>query len=170
LVCNSSKQENSGSHHALTTLRLIDSTDLHFCRSPYPLEGLEIDSAPDDSEIDDDFELLDDSAVAEDSISNKDTNYELAEDQQVDEDADEFEEDEYEEVEGEHIADVGSGWARIVRTPIRRGRRTILDLCIATEKDGSQGQITRVVCSRRGNGAPLHPQARKSRWGDLWPC
>lgn len=86
-----------------------------------------------------------------------------------DEDYDE-EGDQQEDCGLKQVADLGSGWARIVAAPIRRGRRTILHLCKSTEKDGSRGAITQVVCSRRGKAAPLHLQARKSRWGDLWPC
>jgi ribosomal protein RSM22 (predicted rRNA methylase) len=123
---------------------------------------------PEDSDIghDDDFEVMEESASGE-VLSPPDA------EEQVDGSEEEYEEEEEDEELGEDddsVADVGSGWARIVRSPVRRGRRTILDLCMATEKDGSRGEITRVVCSRRGHAAPLHPQARKSRWGDLWPC
>lgn len=125
---------------------------------------------PEDSDIgdDDDFEVMEESASGE-VLAPPDA------EEQVDRSEEEYEEEEEEEDEelgedDDSVADVGSGWARIVRSPVRRGRRTILDLCMATEKDGSRGVITRVVCSRRGHAAPLHPQARKSRWGDLWPC
>lgn len=125
---------------------------------PYPLEGLTIEPPEED-----DFEFI------EDPLNKQDETHE-----ESDDDSNELEEyeeeDDGEVVTGNRVADVGSGWARIVRTPIRRGRRTMLDLCAATEKDGSRGEVTRVVCSRRGHAAALHPQARKSRWGDLWPC
>lgn len=138
------------------------------CSLPYPLEGLQIVAPPEDSDIghDDDFEVMEESASGE-VLAPPDA------EEQVDGSEEEYEEEEEDEELGEDddsVADVGSGWARIVRSPVRRGRRTILDLCMATEKDGSRGVITRVVCSRRGHAAPLHPQARKSRWGDLWPC
>jgi ribosomal protein RSM22 (predicted rRNA methylase) len=134
---------------------------------PYPLEGLTIE-APEEEDfefIEDPMSLLDKTREESEDGSHESEEFE----------GEEYEEEEYEEEEddgvmGNRVADVGSGWARIVRTPIRRGRRTLLDLCAATEKDGSRGVVTRVVCSRRGHASPLHPQARKSRWGDLWPC
>lgn len=127
---------------------------------PYPLEGLTVETSEEE------FEFI------EDPLSKLDGTREESEDDSHDPEEYEAEEDDEENdvVIGNRVADVGSGWARIVRTPTRRGRRTVLDLCAATEKDGSRGAITRVVCSRRGDTASLHPQARKSRWGDLWPC
>lgn len=151
-------QRVSKRHSKPTPLRAYEDEKFSFVvlrrgarpRVPYPLEGLTI--VEDDGDVE----------FVEDTLSNQD--------EQSDEDSYEEEEEEEEEVMGNTVADVGSGWARIVRTPIRRGRRTILDLCAATEKDGSRGEVTRVVCSRRGRAAPLHPLARKARWGDLWPC
>lgn len=129
---------------------------------PYPMEGLVVEPPKQDN-----FEFV------EDPLGEfEDESIELVEDgdEEDGDEEDEEEEDGEEEVIGNRVADVGSGWARILRTPIRRGRRTVLDLCSATEKDGSRGEVTRVVCSRRGRGAILHPQSRKARWGDLWPC
>ncbi|KAG0603642.1 hypothetical protein M758_10G109700 [Ceratodon purpureus] len=127
---------------------------------PYPLEGLTIQPPEEEN-----FEFIDD------PMSRLDKSHEESggesDSHESEEDEDEADDDEVDI--GNRVADVGSGWARIVRTPIRRGRRTVLDLCAATEKNGSRGAVTRVVISRRGNDAPLHPQARKSRWGDLWP-
>lgn len=133
---------------------------------PYPLEGLTIETQKQDG-----FEYISDlhGEFDENSFKLEENGEDVEEDEEDGEEGEEDDED-GEEVLGNQVADVGSGWARIVRTPIRRGRRTILDLCAATEKDGSRGEVTRVVCSRRGHAAPLHPQARKSRWGDLWPC
>jgi ribosomal protein RSM22 (predicted rRNA methylase) len=126
-----------------------------------PLEGLTIEPAEEDDAIE----------FIEDPFSKDDEEEDDEEEEEDDEEEDDEEEDDEEEEEGEEaVADAGTGWARIVRTPIRRGRRTILDLCAASEKDGSRGEIIRFVCSRRGQASALHPQARKSRWGDLWPC
>lgn len=129
---------------------------------PYPLEGLTIEPAEEE-----DFEFIEDPMGKLDAVATDDADEESGNDSH---ESDEFEEEEDDVIVGNSTADVGSGWARIVRTPIRRGRRTILDLCAATERDGSRGEVTRIICSRKGNAAPLHPQARKSRWGDLWPC
>lgn len=115
----------------------------------------------------DDFEVMEESARGEVLALSDVEEHEGGSEEEYEE---EEEDDEESGKDDDSVADVGSGWARIVRSPVRRGRRTILDLCMATEEDGSQGVITRVVCSRRGHAAPLHPQARKSRWGDLWPC
>ena len=128
---------------------------------PYPLQGLTFEPRERGEEIE----------FIEDPMSKLNGTHEESELEEAELEDDEESELEYDEVViGNKVADVGSGWARIVRTPIRRGRRTILDLCAATEEDGSRGAVTRVVCSRRGHAAALHPQARKSRWGDLWPC
>ncbi|KAG6555233.1 hypothetical protein Mapa_003274 [Marchantia paleacea] len=101
----------------------------------------------------------------------------------VDESSDEEEEEEESEemsvsdnVESEHIvtgpqleADLGSGWARIVRPPLRRGRHVVLDVCRSTDRDGSRGDLSRLVWTRKGVLA-RHLKAKKLRWGDLWPC
>ncbi|KAF9602477.1 hypothetical protein IFM89_028491 [Coptis chinensis] len=79
--------------------------------------------------------------------------------------------DEEEEEEGEPKvrANLGSGWGRILFTPVRRGRQVAMDICRSIKQDGSQGTFERVVVTRTHNPA-LHRQARKSLWGDLWPC
>jgi len=157
-------------HNKPTPLRAYEDEKFSFVvlrrgsrpNEPYPLEGLIIEPPEED-----DFEFFEEDEDSFELEEDGEEEDELEDDGELE---DEEEEDSEEEVIGNRVADVGSGWARIVRTPIRRGRRTILDLCVATEKDGSRGEVTRMVCSRRGHAAPLHPQARKSRWGDLWPC
>lgn len=76
----------------------------------------------------------------------------------------EEEEDEVEEVR----AGVGSGWGRIIYTPVRRGRQIQMDICRATKRDGSEGTFERMVVTQSRNPT-LHLQARRSLWGDLWP-
>ncbi|KAL6005635.1 hypothetical protein ACLOJK_006205 [Asimina triloba] len=72
-----------------------------------------------------------------------------------------------EEEEAVH-AGVGSGWGRIIFTPVRRGRLVEMDVCRATKRDGSEGSFERVVITQSKNPT-LHHQARRSLWGDLWP-
>lgn len=90
----------------------------------------------------------------------------------VTEDEDEEEDDEEEEgeEEGEETAraDVGSGWGRIVYSPVRRGRLVEMNICRSTNREGSEGCFERVVVTKSKNPT-LHHQARKSLWGDLWP-
>ncbi|XP_008239203.1 PREDICTED: uncharacterized protein LOC103337812 [Prunus mume] len=77
------------------------------------------------------------------------------------------ENDEEEEDETGH-ADLGGGWGRIIYMPVRRGKQVTMDVCRSTKRDGSEGELQRVVVTKSKNPA-LHQQARKSIWGDLWP-
>ncbi|KAI3691886.1 hypothetical protein L6452_31688 [Arctium lappa] len=65
-------------------------------------------------------------------------------------------------------ADLGTGWGRIVYSPIKRGKRIEMDVCRATNHDGSEGRFERVTVTKSKNPT-LHHQARRSLWGDLWP-
>lgn len=65
-------------------------------------------------------------------------------------------------------ADLSSGWGRIIYMPFRRGKRVELDVCRATNREGTEGSFNRVVITQSKNPA-LHHQARRSLWGDLWP-
>lgn len=65
-------------------------------------------------------------------------------------------------------ADLGSGWGRIIHSPIRRGRRVEIDVCRATSQDATEGSYDRIVVTQSKNPT-LHHQARRSLWGDLWP-
>lgn len=66
-------------------------------------------------------------------------------------------------------ADVGSGWGRIVYSPLRRGKLVEMDVCRATNREGTEGCFERIAVTRSKNPT-LHHQARRSQWGDLWPC
>lgn len=75
----------------------------------------------------------------------------------------------YEEGEAETAsADLGSGWGRIIHSPIRRGRLVEMDVCRATCPDATEGSYDRIVVTQSKNPT-LHHQARRSLWGDLWP-
>lgn len=76
--------------------------------------------------------------------------------------------DEWHEEDAE-AADLGGGWARIVQPPMKRGGHVYLDLCSSVGSDVSEGKLQRLVAVRSGIRA-LYLHARKSRWGDLWPC
>lgn len=65
-------------------------------------------------------------------------------------------------------ADLGTGWGRIVFSPIKRGKRVEMDVCRATNRDGTEGNFERVIVTKSKNPT-LHHQARRSLWGDLWP-
>ncbi|KAF5774695.1 putative ribosomal protein Rsm22 [Helianthus annuus] len=65
-------------------------------------------------------------------------------------------------------ADLGSGWGRIIFSPIKRGKRVEMDVCRATNQDGTEGRFERVIVTKSKNPT-LHHQARRSLWGDLWP-
>lgn len=77
-------------------------------------------------------------------------------------------EEDDEDEEEETRADLGSGWGRIIYMPIRRGKQIQMDVCRATNREGSEGTFERVVVTQSKN-PDLHLQARRSLWGDLWP-
>lgn len=76
--------------------------------------------------------------------------------------------EELEEEEEAARANLGSGWGRIIFTPVRRGKQVAMDICHSTKRDGSEGAFERVVITQSKNPT-LHHQARRSLWGDLWP-
>lgn len=65
-------------------------------------------------------------------------------------------------------ADLGSGWGRIIYMPLKRGKMVGLDICRATNTEGTKGSFDRVVITQSKN-PKLHHQAKRSMWGDLWP-
>lgn len=77
------------------------------------------------------------------------------------------EDEEREEERGS--ADLGGGWGRIVFMPVRRGRQVTMNVCRSTKRDASEGSYDRIVVTRTKNPT-LHQQAKRSIWGDLWPC
>nr|GMD01543.1 rsm22-cox11 tandem protein 2, mitochondrial-like [Ipomoea batatas] len=76
-------------------------------------------------------------------------------------------EDEQEETAAA-TADLGTGWGRIVYSPIRRGKRVQMDVCRASDHEGTKGSFDRIIITKSKNPT-LHHQARRSLWGDLWP-
>jgi ribosomal protein RSM22 (predicted rRNA methylase) len=121
-------------------------------------EGSEVS----DSEDEDSEEGNTEAEVSENSNS----------DEGEDEDEDEEEEEQEEEQEQEQenvVADMGSGWGRILFHPVRRGKRVIVDVCSSANENGTKGSLDRITLSSTTNKV-LHFQARRSRWGDLWPC
>ncbi|CAN0908883.1 Methyltransferase-like protein 17, mitochondrial [Linum grandiflorum] len=67
------------------------------------------------------------------------------------------------------MADFGGGWGRVTFSPVRRGNVTTIDVCRSANEDASEGVYDRIVLTKSKNPT-LHHQARKSMWGDLWPC
>ncbi|KAL3499180.1 hypothetical protein ACH5RR_038273 [Cinchona calisaya] len=139
-------------------------------RGPWPLDGMKFDTLkeqhakrnPEDLEIDyeDQFESEVDNDEREQDLvpyhsditeTDAITDYDDAE----------------EEVETPR-ADLGSGWGRIIYSPIRRGKRVEMDVCRATNREGTEGSFDRIVTTQSKNPT-LHHQARRSLWGDLWP-
>ncbi|KAK9817094.1 hypothetical protein WJX72_009470 [[Myrmecia] bisecta] len=69
-----------------------------------------------------------------------------------------------------------SRWSRIIRTPRKRGRHVMIDVCAAHDDDsgtGAQGVLLNQIVGRADRQTWLGPRgyrfARASRWGDLWP-
>jgi len=69
-------------------------------------------------------------------------------------------------------------WSRIIRTPRKRGKHIILDVCSPQMHgneavDTSHGHLVRQVVATTNKKTWLGPRgyrlARKSCWGDLWP-
>ncbi|KAG6497917.1 hypothetical protein ZIOFF_045825 [Zingiber officinale] len=80
-----------------------------------------------------------------------------------------FHQNDKEDYDEDVHANLGSGWGRIIYPPVRRGRQVQMDVCKSTKRDGSEGAFEHVVVTQRKN-PDLHLQARRSHWGDLWPC
>ncbi|KAK4423085.1 Methyltransferase-like protein 17, mitochondrial [Sesamum alatum] len=152
-------------------------------REPWPLDGMKFETLkqmhakriPEDLEIDvesqfgseeaqnDEYEKDDGDTVSYDSDYSE-TDAAASENDNPEEE----ENDEDEEEEEVPRADLGSGWGRIVYMPLRRGKRVELDVCRATNSEGTEGSFDRVVITQSKNPT-LHHQARRSLWGDLWP-
>ncbi|XP_057969072.1 uncharacterized protein LOC131158312 isoform X2 [Malania oleifera] len=140
-------------------------------QEPWPLDGMEFETLkeqhakrkPEDLEVDfeDQFESEVEDIPYEDDPASYDSD--VTETDACDEN--DVEEEEEEETD---CAGLGTGWGRIIFSPVRRGRRITLDVCRSTRRDGSEGSFERVVVSQSKNPT-LHHQARRSVWGDLWP-
>ncbi|CAA0812270.1 Unknown protein [Striga hermonthica] len=137
-------------------------------REPWPLDGMKFDTlkevqakrTPEDLEID-----MESQFDAEDDITATKNDDDNADEEAEDGDGGDYEDDEKDE---SPRADLGSGWGRIIYMPFRRGKRVEMDVCRATNEEGTQGSFDRVVVTQSKN-PDLHHQARRSLWGDLWP-
>ncbi|KAA8525735.1 hypothetical protein F0562_007590 [Nyssa sinensis] len=142
-------------------------------REPWPLDGMEFETLkqqhakrnPEDLEIDyeDQFVSEDGDVPYEGDLVPYDSD--ITETDAITENEEEEEEDEDEETAR---ANLGSGWGRIIYTPVRRGKRVEMDVCRAINREGSEGSFERIVMTQTKNPT-LHHQARRSIWGDLWP-
>ncbi|PSS11224.1 Methyltransferase-like protein [Actinidia chinensis var. chinensis] len=139
-------------------------------RESWPLDGMAFETLkeqhakrnPEDLEIDyeDQFESEGELVPYEDDPASYDSD--IIEADAVTENGDEEEEEETAR------ADLGSGWGRIIYSPLRRGRRIEMDVCRATNREGTEGSFDHIVITQSKNPT-LHHQARRSLWGDLWP-
>ncbi|KAH6790686.1 copper ion binding / methyltransferase [Perilla frutescens var. frutescens] len=146
-------------------------------RESWPLDGMEFETLkemqanriPENLEIDmeNQFDSEEYEEDADNATSNELTLSEEADATTENENAAEGEGEG--EGEGEAPrADLGTGWGRIIYMPFRRGKRVELDICRATNSEGTEGSFDRVVVTQSRN-PKLHHQARRSMWGDLWP-
>lgn len=99
------------------------------------------------------------------------------------EDYDQWDQNYWKEKEPEAVAATLAAaqiWSRIIRTPRKRGKHIILDVCAplnhetnADAVDTAHGHLVRQVVATTDKRTWLGPGgyrlARKSRWGDLWP-
>ncbi|KAJ4952915.1 hypothetical protein NE237_029747 [Protea cynaroides] len=139
-------------------------------QEPWPLDGMKFETLkeqhsrrkPEDLEID----YEDQFGSEEEDIPYEEDPVSYDSDMTVTDAMTEHEEVEEEE-EAAH-ANLGSGWGRIVFTPVRRGKQVAMDVCRSIKRDGSEGSFEHVVITQTKNPT-LHKQARRSLWGDLWP-
>ncbi|KAI9115321.1 hypothetical protein K1719_013640 [Acacia pycnantha] len=144
---------------------------------PWPLDGMQFETLkeqqakrnPEDLEID--YEDLVKLQEASDSTYEEKDLVTYDSDIVETEAADDNEEDEEGEEEDDGVggADLGGGWGRIVFMPVRRGRQVAMNVCRSTKSDASEGSFDRIVVTKSKNPT-LHHQAKRSIWGDLWPC
>ncbi|GAA0166245.1 chaperone [Lithospermum erythrorhizon] len=140
-------------------------------REPWPLDGMEFETLkeehakrnPEDLEIDDEDQFESEDEDSKDAIVPVSYESDIVEGDMVTENDESNEDDK--EVPS---ADLGSGWGRIIYSPLRRGKRVEMDICRALDRDGIEGSFDRIVVTKSKNPT-LHHQARRSLWGDLWP-
>ncbi|KAK4400265.1 Rsm22-cox11 tandem protein 1, mitochondrial [Sesamum angolense] len=145
---------------------LVENLVLSLSREPWPLDGMKFETlkqmhakrVPEDLEMDvesqfgseaaqnDDYEKDDENSVSYDSDYSE-----------TDVAASENGEDEEEDVPR---ADLGSGWGRIVYMPLRRGKRVELDVCRATNSEGTEGSFDRVVITQKFQIPSMHAEAQ----------
>ncbi|GAB2235308.1 hypothetical protein Droror1_Dr00025731 [Drosera rotundifolia] len=128
--------------------------ELHAKRDPAELEIDYEDQFTTESEEDDELSQEEDRSMYDSDIPEPDATTES--------------EDVVDEEEDEVQAGLGSGWGRIVFPVQKAGKRIEFDVCRSSKRDGSEGSFNHIVVTQAKNPA-LHRQARKSRWGDLWP-
>ncbi|KAL3817888.1 hypothetical protein ACJIZ3_003793 [Penstemon smallii] len=145
-------------------------------RESWPLDGMKFETLkemhahriPEDLEIDVESQFGTQEAPNDPYEENNENTTSDESETEID-NLDEIEEEEEEEEEEETpSADLGSGWGRIIYMPYRRGKRVELDVCRATNCEGTEGSFDRVVITQ-SKSPELHHQARRSIWGDLWP-
>ncbi|CAL5196393.1 unnamed protein product [Lathyrus oleraceus] len=143
---------------------------------PWPLDGITFDTLkeqhakrnPEDLEIDyEDWLKLQQADDDEDASRVVDVVKYDSDAVETDREDDNEVDEEIEEVTTS--ADLGGGWGRIVFMPVRRGRQVTMNVCKSTKSDASEGSFVRMVVTKSKNPT-LHHQAKKSIWGDLWPC
>ncbi|KAK6146491.1 hypothetical protein DH2020_020360 [Rehmannia glutinosa] len=143
----------------------------------WPLDGMKFETlkeihakrVPDDLEIDVESQFGTEESQNDQYGENDDNtashDLDLSETDAATENDSEEEEDDDEEAPR---ADLGSGWGRIIYMPFKRGKRVEMDVCRATNGEGTEGSFDRVVVTKSKNPT-LHHQACRSLWGDLWP-
>lgn len=143
---------------------------------PWPLDGMQFETLkeqqakrnPEDLEIDYE-DLLKLQEASDSPHEGKDLVTYDSDVVETEADNDSEEDDEGSEVDEIGGADVGGGWGRIVFMPVRRGRQVAMNVCRSTQRDASEGSFDRIVVTQSKNPT-LHHQAKRSIWGDLWPC
>lgn len=141
-------------------------------RDAWPLDGMKFETLkeqhakrnPEDLEIDFEDQFGSDTEIVPFEHGPKSYDSDIME---TDITTESDEEDEGEEGETAR-ADLGSGWGRIIYSPMRRGKRIEMDVCRAVDREGSEGSFEHIVVTKSKNPT-LHHQARRSLWGDLWP-
>ncbi|PIN07773.1 Mitochondrial/chloroplast ribosome small subunit component [Handroanthus impetiginosus] len=143
-------------------------------REPWPLDGMKFDTLkemqarriPEDLEVD--IKSQFDTEEAQNDQYEEDDDNTASYDSDLPQTDAATRTDEDEEEEEAPRADLGTGWGRIIYMPFRRGKRVELDVCRASNSEGTEGSFDRVVITQSKNPT-LHHQARRSIWGDLWP-
>ncbi|KAK6122552.1 hypothetical protein DH2020_043705 [Rehmannia glutinosa] len=123
----------------------------------WPLDGMKFETlkeihakrVPDDLEIDVESQFGTEESHNDQYGENDDNtashDLDLSETDAATENDSEEEEDDDEEAPR---ADLGSGWGRIIYMPFKRGKRVEMDVCRATNGEGTEGSFDRVVVTK----------------------